>query len=233
MVNSRIFLIMSVVFAVIGVPANAQLIGNATPLSVNILGVVGLYADTGQLSASGGSLTSSVASLSLTTGGALPTTVVTTGLLTGNTVGSGGTVDSDAHVQNLAALPGLTPALTLVKADLVESFAHASGGSRSGSVNITNLQVLGSTVTVTGSPNQSYIVPGVLNLTINRQFINSDSSLTVQALYLDIIDPLRAGTIIVSSSTAGVVPEPSTGALVALGALLGVSILHRRKTSST
>jgi hypothetical protein len=209
-------------------PAKSQYIGEASPLQVNLLGIVGVYAGTGPLPDAGGSLHSSVASLNLTTGGIIPTTVVTTGLLTGNTVGANSVVDSDAHVANIAILPSIIPALTVLRADLVESFAHASGASLSGSSNIVNLRVLGISVGVTGAVNQTYSVPGILNLTINRQVI-ANNTITVQALYLDIIDPLRIGRVIVSESVTGA-PEPSPGVLVGLGLLVGggAAIVRRR-----
>jgi hypothetical protein len=208
-------------------PAKAQLVGDSKPLEVNLLGVVGIYAGTGNLPPTGGNLSSSLASLSLATGGFPSTTVVTSGLLSGSTIGSGSVVNSSAHLENISILPGALPALTLLEADLVESFAQAAGSAKSGSVNITNLKVLGTTVTVTGSPNQSYIVPGILNLTINRQITNIDNSLTVQALYLDIVDPANVGTVILASSTAGA-PEPTPGILMGIGSLV-IARYRRRK----
>jgi hypothetical protein len=209
-------------------PAKAQLIGNAKPLEIDILGITGIYADTGNLPLLGGSLNSSLSSLNLFTGGMPSTTVVTSGLLTGNTSGSGSIVNSSAHLENVSILPGTFPSLTLLEADLIESFAQAAGSTRSGSVNITNLKVLGTAVSVTGSPNQSYIVPGILNLTINRQITNVDNSLTVQALYLDIVSPANIGTVILASSTAGA-PEPTPGILMGIGSIAIVICRCKRR----
>lgn len=231
MIRLRLILIVIVAMACI-VPAKAQNIyaGRGTALDLNVLTLLGVrVADTGWLPPAGGHLGVSVGAGSLTSG---PTTVVTTGLLISETTGAAGVVNSYSQVDGLRLFPGLTTSLDLVRATVVRSDATASLGSFGGSSTITNLMVLGSSVTVTGAPNQTYSIPGILDLTINRQTVNN-GVLRVDALYVEVLDPLRAGKVAVATSYAGIIPEPSSLCLagLVLPGLIGITLRRRRNNS--
>ncbi|MGC4045084.1 MAG: choice-of-anchor P family protein [Armatimonas sp.] len=228
----RLILVALGVMAYIA-PAQAQYTyaGRGTGLDVNVLSLVNIrVADTGPLSPSGGTLAVSAGSANLTSSGA---TVVSTGILSSQTVGGAGAVNSFALVNGLRIFPGIGITPDLVSATVVRSDASATWGSFGGSSTITSLMVLGSSVTVTGAANQIYSIPGVLDLTINRQTV-SGGVLRVDALYLSILDPARAGKIAVSTSYAGLVPEPSSACLVglALPGILCITLRRRGRISA-
>ncbi|MGC4043561.1 MAG: choice-of-anchor P family protein [Armatimonas sp.] len=230
MFKTRLVLIVCAVVACIA-PAKAQFFynGRGTGLDANILSLVDVkVADTGLLPINGGTLNVSVATGSLTSGG---TTVADTGVITTGTTGGGGTTTSFAEVNNLRLLTNdLFPAFDFVRATTVRSDASAVLGSASGSSLISNLTVLGIPVTVTGAPNQVYGVPGVLNLTINRQTV-TNGVLRVDALYLDVLSGANVGTVAVSSSYAGVAPAPEPSSLALAGLVIpgALAVLRRRR----
>lgn len=228
MMRWRLILIALSVVAFIA-PSKAQnfYAGRGTGLDLNVLTLLGVrVADTGWLPPAGGHLAVSVGAGSLTSG---PTTVVSTGIMISETTGAAGVVNSYSQVDGLRLFPGLTPALDLVRATVVRSDATANLTSYGGSSTITNLMVLGSSVTVTGAVNQTYSVPGILDLTINRQTVTG-GVLRVDALYVEVLDPLRAGKVAVATSYAGIIPEPSSLCLAGL-ALPGIAaaFLRRRR----
>lgn len=164
-------LVSAVLFAVtIGVltsrPIQAQTTysGDAYGAFVNValVGIDQTFSDTGQLSSSGGSLSSSLASISITG-------VLSASLLDAKTSGAKGVATSSASLENLNVLNGTITATSL----LAKSKATPSGVT--GSTTIANLTVGGQVVTVTGTPNQTITV-GPLTLIINEQTVTKSGA---------------------------------------------------------
>src|SRR5258707_9753580 len=167
--------------------------GEAVALKANALGIPLALSDTGALPASGGNLSTSVASvnvLSLASADALKST----------SSGSGATSQSQSSVANLSLMGGL------VAADVVKSNSKAtcSGGQASvtGSAEIVGLVAAGQSILVS-NPNLAISLPGGISLVVNEQTSSSggnSGSLTVNALHVKgpSID------IIVASAQSGV-----------------------------
>lgn len=86
---------------------------------------------------------------------------------------------------------------SVVQADTVT--AECNGDS--GTAVVAGLTVAGLEPTIdTNQPNRSIEVPGLLELTVNRQTKNADGTFTVDALYLNLLDQIE---LTVSSATCG------------------------------
>ena len=71
----------------------------------------------------------------------------------------------------------------MTTASVVQAQAHADCNGLQGSSVVTNLAFGGSSVVVTGAPNQMTSIPGVATLVINEQIIDpSGTVITVNAL---------------------------------------------------
>jgi hypothetical protein len=91
----------------------------------------------------------------------------------------------------------LSGKLKLVGADSV--VAECNG--KTGNVTIAGLKALGLPVEIgTDAVNKKVEIPGLLNLTINRQTANADGTFTVDALYLNLLGQVE---LTVSSATCG------------------------------
>src|SRR2546425_4208220 len=153
------------------------------------------FADTGQLSPSGGEIDATLLSVQ--------TSFANANVLLATTMGFDGTAESQAAIADLTLLPGSADQIT---ADFLISESTATCTSVSGFSDIANLQLAGKTVTVSSQPNQSVTVPGVLTLVINEQIVTPDS-ITVNALHLTTIDGIQ---VIVSSASSDISCPPST-----------------------
>ncbi len=114
-------------------------------------------------------------------------------VLLSETQGFDSQAESQAAVADLVLLPGTPNQIT---ADFVMSKSLATCTGVSGSSDIANLQLAGNKITVSGQPNQTFNVPGVLTLVINEQTTTSNS-ITVNALDLKTVDGIE---VIVSSA---------------------------------
>lgn len=121
--------------------------------------------------------------------------------LTGNalhatTIGWPDQVASEASLANLAlGLPG-----AVIGADFVMAQAQSAlNGGSSGSSSLSNLQVNGAPVAVSGEPNQTLSIPGGL-LVINQQTASA-SGIVVNALRV-IVDGVA--DVVIGSATAGI-----------------------------
>jgi len=154
--------------------------GQAIGITAKLLGITTTASNTGGLSCDGGSKSTNL--LSGAVGGPV---VLTTGVLSGSTVGQNLQSDAQANVNTLNLLVGGT----IVSATVVQSNAHAkcvTGGPEiSGSSVVTNLAINGNSVTVSGSPNQTVQLPGLGKIVINSQGSSLNSltgSITVKAI---------------------------------------------------
>lgn len=168
-----------------------------TPLSPVLTTAI---ADSGPLSANGGTISHT------STAATLPS-LLSAGDSTISTSGIAGVTQSSASVNTLNA----SAVSTAFTASSATSSATAScpAGTASGTSSVTGLVVNGTPIAITGDPNQ--IVPIMLlgdqigTLTINEQ-ITSPGSITVNALHYRVTDPLNLTEtdIVVASSHAGI-----------------------------
>ncbi|HMT07797.1 MAG TPA: carboxypeptidase-like regulatory domain-containing protein [Pyrinomonadaceae bacterium] len=179
--------------------------GRATALKATVTAVgqpvlSTAFSDTGNLPDSGSG--TSLTSLGLTVPG-----VATISSSNATTDGSLSTSSSTAGVNNL----NITALSNTISASVVSSstFAICPSGSASGSTTITGLTINGSSITVTGAPNQfvTIFLAGnpVGTLIINEQ-VAGPESITVNALHLFVTDPLNATTtdVVVASARSGI-----------------------------
>ncbi len=179
--------------------------GQATAVraTVNAAGqplVTTAVADTGSLSGAGGTISHS--SVGVTVPG-----VLSVGSSTASITGASNSTVAQAGVNNLnIAAAGIT-----VAASAVTSTAQVScpGSVRTGSSVITGLTLNGTTVPVSGTPDESVTVffggTPIGTLVINEQ-VRIPGSMTVNALHLTITDPFDASLIdvVVGSSRAAI-----------------------------
>jgi hypothetical protein len=131
------------------------------------------------------------------------TSLVAAELLTSVAMGLAQQAESEAAVGSLVLLPGTAHNVT---ADFAMSRAFATCGSAWGDSQITNLQVAGTPVVVTGAANQVVDVAGVATLTINEQTPTS-SGITVNALDLSAANGVQV--LVDSAYSAISCPTPS------------------------
>lgn len=147
--------------------------GRAFAAQTQSLSGTATYCDTGPLASAGGSLSSSLQSIS--------TATLTTGPSSCSTEGSGGNATSTSAVADVSAYAGLAAALS---ASQVSSTTNATCESATGSSTITGLVFAGVAVNVTGEANQTVSVQGVGTLVINEQIHASATAIAVNALHL-------------------------------------------------
>ena len=155
----------------------------ATPLTQPMT-----FADTGQLPPQGGELDATVLSVQ--------TQQAQAEVLLSVTMGFDQHAESHAAVADVTLLPG-TP--NQISADFLEARSIATCTGVSGDSDIANLQLAGQQIVVSGQPNQTVSVPGVLTLVINEQMTSSSggtNAITVNALDLTLLD----GTQVIVSS---------------------------------
>jgi len=122
----------------------------------------------------------------------------------------------DAATQNLSGSSSLAgAAIDLGLGDLVPDIALA----------------------VNPAPNTAISVPGVATIVLNRQVINPDGSLTVDAIFIDLLSGTQTVTIATSSCQPAVLVIPAIAAPFAVGAgvlgLMGLGLfLYRRRETA-
>jgi len=136
------------------------------------------FSDTGELSPGGGDKSANLFSVSVPG-------VLSANLLNASTSGASGTAKSLASLFDVdVLLPGHPAHLT---ASFVKSQTEATCDGLSGSSELLELTFGGSSVVVTGQPNQTVAIPGVATLIINEQArtVNGHySEIRVNALHL-------------------------------------------------
>ena len=151
--------------------------GEAVALKANAVGVSLALADTGALPSSGGSLSTSVASVNVAG-------IASADALKSSTSGSGSSSQSQSTLLDVNLLNGLVAA-SVVKSN---SSATCGGGqaSTSGSAQLVGLTVAGQSILVS-NPNLSISLPGGISVIINQQTSSSggtSGSVTVNALHV-------------------------------------------------
>jgi hypothetical protein len=151
--------------------------GQAVALRASAVGIALALSDTGPLPASGGSLKTSLASVSVLG-------LVSADVLSGATSGSGTSSQSQSSVADLNLLGGL------VAADLVKSKSSATCSSGqatvTGGAELVGLVVAGQPVLV-ANPNLAISAPGGISVIVNEQTSSpsgNTGAMTVNALHV-------------------------------------------------
>ncbi len=166
--------------------------GRATGVSVDSSIADLSLADTGELSSQGGEIDATVLSVNHD--------LVDADVLLAVTSGFDDTAQSEAATADVVLLPGSSYEIT---SDFVRSETKAVCGDVSGTSEIVNLKLGENTIQVTGNPNQTIEIPGVLTLVINEQKESNDeiNEIQVNALHLT----LETGEeIVVSHAKSGI-----------------------------
>lgn len=151
--------------------------GQAVGLRASAVGVSLAASDTGALPSSGGSLSTSVASVSVAG-------IASADLLSSSTSGSGSSSQSQSTLSDVNLLNGLITA-TVVKSN---SSASCSTGQAStgGNAQLLGLTVAGQSI-LSSNPNLSISLPGGISVIVNQQTSSSggtSGSMTVNALHV-------------------------------------------------
>jgi hypothetical protein len=174
----KTFTLLAAILATLAAPtlATAQATGQARAVHASITGPLGTttstLTDTGTLNGAGDARNASQSS------GSVP------GLLSGNTlhavtIGSGGTVASEASLGDLA----ISVAGSTIGAGFVMARALATNDAGSaGAVSINGLSINGLPVTITGETNQTISIPGG-QIVINEQQSSGNSTI-VNAIHV-------------------------------------------------
>ena len=152
--------------------------GRAIGVSVKSTILNADLADTGPLPSQGGELDATVLHVQ--------NQLAQADVLLSVTMGFDSTAQSTAATSDLTLLPGTANQLT---AEFVRSDSQATCTGATGSSEIANLKIGGQQVTVTGQPNQTIVIPGVLTLILNEQITSSSAgtnAITVNALDLKV-----------------------------------------------
>ena len=143
--------------------------GQATALKANALGISITLADTGELPASGGSITRNLASVNVAG-------LVRASALHSETSGSGNSSQSNTHlasvgILNLVNATGINTSTTAA--------CNGSTASTSGNAEFVSLTVAGQQI-VTSNPNTVISLPGGIAVIINEQTSSGDGGSTAQ-----------------------------------------------------
>src|SRR5713226_4330022 len=143
------------------------------------------------------------------------------------TMGFDSTAQSTAATSDLTLLPGTANQVT---AEFVRSDSQTTCTGATGSSEIANLKIGGQQVSVTGQPNQTIVIPGVLTLIINEQITSSSAgtnAITVNALDLKVA---TGAQVIVSSAhsdiTCGTTQQSVTKDFMTGGGFIVVNNEH-------
>lgn len=157
------------------------------------------------LAADGGDVADNQASTGLTLG---LTEVVDLGTLEVGSTGSG-VGGSEGEVSSLATVDDVEILGALIEAGQVTASCSADSSGAEGEVTLTGASATGlGALSVSPSPNSALTVPGVGDLTLNKQTTGADGTLTVTAMSLILLPVAGTGTIEIAEVTCGV--ETST-----------------------
>jgi hypothetical protein len=186
--------------ATLGADSSSAFSGQATVVraTLPLVGTV-VLSDTGPLPQSGGALEASLLNVSVPN-------LLSAEVAHASTIGQGDRSRSEASVASLA----LTVDGTTVEAALLSSHAMAvcgtGGPSTSGSSEIAELVINGQQVVVTGTPNQTVLLPDGGRVIINEQSSNGPGDITVNALHVTVAG--IADVIIASAHADITCPSP-------------------------
>ena len=133
------------------------------------------FSDTGPLPSGGGSLSASLLTILLGT-------TLSSHTISASTSGSASVASSSAHQEAVVVFSGQPAQVT---ADVVEAHSQATCGGVSGSSVVTGLTFGGTSIAVTGQPNQTVSIGLLATLVINEQIVVPGAQdITVNALHL-------------------------------------------------
>jgi len=178
------------------------------------------FADTGQLPPQGGELDATILSVQ--------TQQAQVEVLLSTTMGFDQHAESQAAVADVTLLPGTPNQIT---AEFLQAHSLATCTGVSGDSDIAKLQLAGQDVVVSGQPNQTVSIPGVLTLVINEQTTSSSGgtqSITVNALDLTLVNNIE---VIVSSAHSDITcsaiqPPPAAKDFMTGGGFIMVNDAH-------
>lgn len=166
-------------------------------------------------------------------------------LSSGTIVTNAGPTSADATVEDLsvtlAALTTLTASAVSSECSYNEQTAELTGSSSIANGVVTTQVPLLPPIVInldaSPAPNTTVSVPGVAEITLNRQVFALDGSLTVDAIYIDILSGTQTVTIASSTCRPAVLVIPVIAPQFAAGAgVLGLLVLgffmYRRRQSS-
>jgi len=167
--------------------------GRARVVQATVLNTISAsLIDTGELPAEGGSLGAKLLSVSVPD-------LLSAEVASANVDGEGEAAEADATVAKLnETVLGIG-----ISADVIEANANAKcapgGVESSGNSLVANLRVGGLTVDVTGDPNQTIEVRGILRIVINEQLKWPDG-MRVRALHVTALSDVNGGVDVILSS---------------------------------
>ena len=170
-------------------------VGDASAARVSVLGILGTttttaLADTGTLSGANDARDASMVT------GSVPSTL-SAETLSAATISWVDQVDSYASLGNL----NITVAGVGITADSVVARAsQVLGAAGSGSSILSNLSINGTSIAVTGAPNQAIWIPGG-QVIINEQTISPTGTAVVNALHVAVTG---VADVVIASATAGI-----------------------------
>lgn len=165
--------------------------------------------------------------------------LLSSGTVTTNADGT----SADASVENLAVT---LSALATVNAGVVSSECSydPNTATLSGSASLANAEVTlpgilpDIALDASPAPNTGVTVPGVAQITLNRQVLAQDGTLTVDAIYINLLNGTQTVTIATSHCHPAVLVIPVVAPQFAAGAAvlglmgLGFFLYRRRQTSA-
>ena len=171
--------------------------GAAVAVKAKALGINVALADTGSLPTAGGALEKTLVTANVPS-------LLSAGVLNASTIGQGNHTRSASSVAGL----NLSVAGVGIKANFISSQAAAScstmgKASVSGSSQLTGLVINGQAITVTGAPNQTINILGLVKIVINEQSGSASSATgkkTVNALHVTALG--GAADVVIASSYA-------------------------------
>jgi hypothetical protein len=192
--------------------------GRAFAVEATVNGIKTTVADTGELPSTGGTLENNLDLLDLTLPVSLPLTISTieADLLHTKTTGSGSAASSLAEVANLSLpIAGLVNLSASVLNSNSSAVCKNGRATVSGSSVITDLDIDGVPVTITGAPNQVVLnkglssllsVKAVVNEQIKTQTGTNKASIKVNALHVTVKGLLGvvAADVVVASSKSDI-----------------------------
>lgn len=172
---------------------NTTFSGRAIGVSIDTAILDLKLADTGELPPEGGEIDATVLKVEHQ--------LVNVQVLLSVTMGFDKKAESEAATADVTLLPNTPNQIT---ADLVRANSIATCDGVSGSSEIVNLRLAGQQINVSGQPNQTVSVPGVLTLIINEQIDSSHdmtNEIIVNALHLTLVTEEE---VIVSSARSDI-----------------------------
>ncbi len=199
--------------------------GQAKVVRGTVLGSTTVLADTGPLPCSGGSLTTSLVSA------AVPG-VLTADVLSASTSGGGTQSQSEASLTNLSlGVGGQTVSAALVQSETSATCGPGQTASVAGDSLVLSLVINGTPITVTGTPNQTVLLPaGLGQVIINEQQSTVGGSMgeiTVNALHVIVTG---VADVVLSSSYSDIACEPLPITFSGDAAALDATVLNNART---